>query len=361
MKSDICGRVVAEPRIPGRHALGAVLGTLFLLVGLSVGGCGSVSGGLHADTEALLAATVVSPDAPRPATGTLVVEPVVAAEPANPDVLVEGGGAPGRDESVMGTAAPIVGAAGATEGGPEPLPIASITDATISPYVMALAETMMVAQSTSEGGPPLEPPIEEYDPWESFNEKMFRFNYNFDKYVLKPVAKGYNFIIPDEVQRMIDRGFQNITFVPRFVNSLLQAKWAGAGREVARFLINSTIGIGGLWDMAKQEWGIEPSREDFGQTLGVWGVGPGPFLVLPFLPPMTVRDGIGLGVDGAMDPLGYIVGFIPTRLLMKVVNVLSAEKEVIAEAKFELRQCDVGGIRLSRCRLSAPHGVEFPY
>ncbi len=314
---------MAGRRVPGRHALGAVLGTLFLLVGLSVGGCGSVSGGLHAETEALLAATVVPPDAPKPAPDTLLAEPVVAATPVNPDALVEGGAGPARDEAVMGTAAPIVGAAGATEGEAEPLPIASITDATMTPYLVALAETMTVAQTTPESGPPLEPPLEEYDPWESFNEKMFRFNYNFDKYLLKPVAKGYNFIVPDEVQRMIDRGFLNITFVPRFVNSLLQAKWAGAGRELARFLINSTVGIGGLWDMAKQEWGIEPSREDFGQTLGVWGVGPGPFLVLPFLPPMTVRDGIGIGVDSAMDPLGYIVGFIPTRLIMKAVNIIN--------------------------------------
>lgn len=314
---------MAERRIPGRHALGAVLGTLFLLVGLSVGGCGSMSGGLHAETEALLAAMVVPPDAPKPAPDTLLVEPVVAAAPANPDALLEGGAGPARDEAIMGTAAPIVGAAGSTEGEAALLPMASITDATMTPYLIALAETMTVAQATSEGGPPLEPPLEEYDPWESFNEKMFRFNYNFDKYVLKPVAKGYNFIVPDEVQRMIDRGFLNITFVPRFVNSLLQAKWAGAGRELARFLLNSTVGIGGLWDMAKQEWGIEPSREDFGQTLGVWGVGPGPFLVLPFLPPMTVRDGIGIGVDSAMDPLGYIVGFIPTRLIMKVVNIIN--------------------------------------
>ena len=314
---------MAGRRVPGGHALGAVLGTLFLLLGLSVGGCGSVSGGLHAETEALLAATVVPPDAPKPAPDTVLAEPVVAAATATPDALVEGGAGPARDEAVMGSAEPIVGAAGATEGEPELLPMASITDATMTPYLVALAETMTVAQTTPESGPPLEPPLEEYDPWESFNEKMFRFNYNFDKYLLKPLAKGYNFIVPDEVQRMIDRGFLNITFVPRFVNSLLQAKWAGAGRELARFLINSTVGIGGLWDMAKQEWGIEPSREDFGQTLGVWGVGPGPFLVLPFLPPMTVRDGIGIGVDSAMDPLGYLVGFIPTRLIMKAVNIIN--------------------------------------
>jgi phospholipid-binding lipoprotein MlaA len=193
----------------------------------------------------------------------------------------------------------------------------------MTPYLLALADTMSIAQATRETGPPLEPPLEEYDPWESFNETMFTFNYNVDKYVFKPLAKGYNFVMPDELQRMIDRGFNNITFVPRFVNNLLQGKWAGAGRELARFLINSTVGIGGLWDMARQEWGIEPSREDFGQTLGVWGVGPGPFLVLPFMAPMTVRDGIGIGVDGAMDPLSYVIPFIWERLIMKIVSLIN--------------------------------------
>jgi len=322
VKSDISAPVIAERKIPGRHALGAVLGTLFLLVGLSVGGCGSVSGGLHADAEALLTATVVAPEskaAPDPAVGG----PPVEAAPANPESLVGGGPTPPRDEVVMATPEPIVGAPAATERESELLPMASITDTSMTPYLMALVETMTVAQTGRESGPPLEPPLEEYDPWEKFNEKMFTFNYKVDKYVLKPIAQGYNFIVPDEVQRMIDRGFQNVTFVPRFVNNLLQGKWAGAGREVARFLINSTIGIGGLWDMAKQEWGIEPSKEDFGQTLGLWGVGPGPYLVVPFLPPMTVRDGIGIGVDSAMDPLGYIVGFIPTRLILKVVNIIN--------------------------------------
>jgi phospholipid-binding lipoprotein MlaA len=129
--------------------------------------------------------------------------------------------------------------------------------------------------------------------------------------------------MPDELQRMVDRGFTNINFVPRFVNSVLQGKWSGAGRELARFLINSTLGIGGLWDMAKQEWNIEPSREDFGQTLGLWGFGPGPFLVLPFLAPTTVRDGIGMAVDGAMDPLSYYIPFVWDRLLMRIGNLIN--------------------------------------
>ena len=211
------------------------------------------------------------------------------------------------------------------------LTVEPITEAEMAPGLLALAESMSFAQAQTDRpaqsdrseGPPLEPPLEEYDPWEPFNEKMFAFNYRVDKYVLKPIAKAYNFVMPDELQKMVDRGFTNINFVPRFVNSVLQGKWSGAGRELARFLINSTVGIGGLWDMAKQEWGIEPSREDFGQTLGTWGLGPGPFLVLPFLAPTTVRDGIGIAVDGAMDPLAYYIPFIWERLLMRIGNMIN--------------------------------------
>ena len=163
---------------------------------------------------------------------------------------------------------------------------------------------------------------EEYDPWEPFNETMFEFNRRLDRYILKPVAKVYNKVIPEPFQLLIATGFDNIRFVPRAVNSLLQGKWSGAGREVARFLINSTLGIGGLFDAAKY-WEIEKSREDFGQTLGVWGSGPGPYLILPFLEPLTVRDGIGRAVDGAMDPLSYVLPFIWTRLGMQAGDTVN--------------------------------------
>jgi phospholipid-binding lipoprotein MlaA len=160
-------------------------------------------------------------------------------------------------------------------------------------------------------------PDEEYDPWEPFNERMFEFNRRLDRYVLKPVAQAYNTVVPDRVQVMISNGFDNISFVPRMMNSLFQGKFDGAVREFGRFLFNSTVGIGGLFDVAKLE-GIEKSREDFGQTLGFYGAGPGPYLILPFLEPLTVRDGIGKGVDSFMDPLSYFLPFIWTRLGMKV-------------------------------------------
>ena len=150
---------------------------------------------------------------------------------------------------------------------------------------------------------------EQYDPWESFNEKMFTFNYNVDKYALKPVARGYRAVVPEQVQIMLGNAINNVTWVPRFINSLLQGKWEGALREVSRFVLNSTLGIGGLFDPGKVAE-LKPSQEDFGQTLGLWGVAAGPYLVLPLLGPTTVRDGIGKGVDSAMNPLTYVVPFV---------------------------------------------------
>ena len=147
------------------------------------------------------------------------------------------------------------------------------------------------------------------DPWEPFNDSNFRFNRQLDRFVLKPVATGYDAVLPDPVQRSIRNALDNLAVVRRLVNNLLQLKLGGAVREVARFTINSTFGFAGLFDMAKDGFGIEQSDEDTGQTLGVYGVGPGPYLVLPFLPVMTVRDGIGLAADGAMNPLNYFIPF----------------------------------------------------
>lgn len=295
---------------------------VFALAALALGGCGTFCGSLRAESPARADSTApVTTVAERPATppATPVDEAASVPPAAEAEVVpaVTGERTAGSTEAVATEAV--------TTAGDDSLTVEAITEAEMTPGLLALADSMSLAQAQTDRseGPPLEPPVEEYDPWESFNEKMFAFNYRVDKYVLKPIAKAYNFVMPDELQKMVDRGFTNINWVPRFVNSVLQGKWSGAGRELARFLINSTIGIGGLWDMAKQEWGIEPSKEDFGQTLGVWGLGPGPFLVLPFMAPTTVRDGIGLAVDGAMDPLSYYIPFVWDRLLMRIGNLIN--------------------------------------
>jgi len=183
----------------------------------------------------------------------------------------------------------------------------------------AVAQAQRAPQDASRNNEEVD---EEYDPWEPFNERMFELNRRLDRYFLKPAAKVYNKIMPEPFQVLISNGFDNIRFVKRAANSMLQGKWNGAGREVARFLINSTLGIGGLFDAAKY-WDIQKSREDFGQTLAVWGSGPGPYLVMPFLEPLTVRDGIGKAVDGAMDPLSYVLPFLWTGVGMSAGDLLN--------------------------------------
>jgi ABC-type transporter lipoprotein component MlaA len=188
------------------------------------------------------------------------------------------------------------------------------TDANIPPQALRrLAERRGVstgefAQALSRDEEEFDDEIAEYDPWEPFNRKMFAFNQQLDRYVLKPVAKVWNFVVPDLAQQSLANAFDNITMPRRFINSLLQLKPEGAGRELARFFLNISMGVGGFFDVAT-ELGVSPSDEDFGQTLGYYGVGPGPFLVLPFLPPLTVRDGFGFAADTAMHPLSYVAPF----------------------------------------------------
>jgi len=151
--------------------------------------------------------------------------------------------------------------------------------------------------------------VDEWDPWEPFNEKTFWFNRQADRFVLKPVAKGYNAALPDLIRGGIANMFDNLDVTRRFVNNILQLRFDGAGRELARFTINSTIGIAGFFDVARTALGISQSDRDTGQTLGIYGIGNGPYLVLPFLHPFTIRDFVGFLFDEAMYPLSY---FIPT-------------------------------------------------
>jgi phospholipid-binding lipoprotein MlaA len=147
---------------------------------------------------------------------------------------------------------------------------------------------------------------DEYDPWEPLNTNIFEFNLKVDRYVLKPVAKGYDFILPDVVQVGISNIFYNLRFAPRFLNNVFQGKIKGAGIEVGRFLINSTVGLAGFFDLATKIDLVTP-EEDFGQTLGFYGVKPGPYLVLPFLQPFTVRDFAGYVGDVFLNPINWLV------------------------------------------------------
>jgi len=144
------------------------------------------------------------------------------------------------------------------------------------------------------------------DPWEPFNESNFEFNRKVDRYALKPIATGYDAVLPDLVQTSIKNAIKNLGVVRRLVNNLLQLKFEGASRELVRFFINSTYGIGGLFDVARDGTGIKESDEDMGQTLGYYGAGQGPYLVLPLMPVTTVRDGFGTLVDMPMNPLFWV-------------------------------------------------------
>jgi len=174
---------------------------------------------------------------------------------------------------------------------------------TESPAGLAAAVNLTGLAESSSAGEDFED-----DPFESFNEKMFWFNREVvDRYVLKPIATGWDFLLPDPVQRGVHNFFDNLAVVRRVVNNGLQLKFTGAATELARFTINSTVGIVGFFDVAKDAFGIEQRDEDTGQTFGVWGAGPGAYLVLPFLPPLTVRDGIGYAFDAAMTPYTYFI------------------------------------------------------
>ena len=148
--------------------------------------------------------------------------------------------------------------------------------------------------------------VEEYDPWEPLNIKIFEFNRQVDRWVLKPVAQGYNAVIPNPVQVGISNLFYNLRFPARFLNNVFQGKVRGAATEMGRFMLNTTFGLGGLYDVAK-DMDITTPEEDTGQTLGFYGVKPGPYVVLPLLPPYNVRDLIGFAGDIALNPFNWLV------------------------------------------------------
>lgn len=149
------------------------------------------------------------------------------------------------------------------------------------------------------------------DPLEPLNRAVFGFNEVVDKAVVKPVAKGYEAAIPDPFRMLVKNFFSNLDDVVVVVNDLLQIKLVQAISDSGRVLVNSTVGLLGIADVATPI-GLEKHNEDFGQTLGHYGIGSGPYLVLPFLGPSSVRDGVGLAVDRHVDPL-FRIDHIPTR------------------------------------------------
>lgn len=180
-----------------------------------------------------------------------------------------------------------------------------------------LAQTGTLQHEETEHAPPS-------DPWEPFNQQMFWFNLRLDEYALRPVATGYARVVPEAARQSVGRFFKNLGVVERFANNLFQGKLPGAGQEVGRFAINTTLGGIGLFDVADLWFGLKESPEDFGQTLAVYGVSSGPYLVLPFYGPSTVRDTVGLAVDSAMNPMNYFLSTVEVLAIRGGITVTSA-------------------------------------
>lgn len=185
--------------------------------------------------------------------------------------------------------------------------------------LLALSALALGGCATTQG------PANPKDPLQGINRTVYKFNDVVDRAVLKPVAQGYHWVVPDFARAGVRNFFSNLNDVTVTVNDLLQGKVTQGGHDALRFTLNTTIGLLGFVDVATRA-GFEKHNEDFGQTLGVWGVGPGPYLVLPLLGPSTLRDTVGIAGDLPTSPYvrfshisvahrneGYALGAISTR------------------------------------------------
>lgn len=174
------------------------------------------------------------------------------------------------------------------------------------------------------------------DPLEPYNRGMHQFNTDFDNAFLKPVAKGYQAITPEPVDRGVTNFFNNIADVTSAINNLLQFKLSRFGSDIGRISVNSTVGVLGFFDVATN-LGLPSYKEDFGQTLGYWGAEPSPYLVLPFLGPSTLRDTVALPAEILVDPFFSVEagtvywGFVALRVVDTRADLLTATK-ILEEA-----------------------------
>ncbi len=173
------------------------------------------------------------------------------------------------------------------------------------------------------------------DPLETFNRVIFQINLFLDGILIKPLALLYRDLIPPEVRTGVHNALSNLRAPVTLANDLMQGEGTRAGITIQRFVINSTVGLGGMLDMAT-DFGIQGHREDFGQTLAIWGSGEGPYLVLPVLGPSNPRDLLGLIADGFTDPLTYIA---PTEALIARTSVRGIdERETVIEPLDEIQK-----------------------
>jgi phospholipid-binding lipoprotein MlaA len=191
--------------------------------------------------------------------------------------------------------------------------------------------TVLASVLVTAGGCASVPP--EYrdsrDPWQSYNRAVFKFNTDFDNAFLKPTAKAYQWITPEPLDEGITNFFNNIADATSAVNNALQFKLSRAGSDVGRVFVNTTVGFVGFFDVASN-LGLPSYKEDFGQTLGYWGFGAGPYFVMPILGPSSVRDTFGFAGDIALDPFFSLNknevywGFVTLRVVDRRADLLAA-------------------------------------
>ena len=171
--------------------------------------------------------------------------------------------------------------------------------------------------------------IQKVDPLEGINRVFYELNFNLlDPVIIKPIAIIYDQTTPKPVRRVLRNFFSNLDEVPSLVNNVLQGKFGQAGNNAGRFLMNTTIGLGGFFDVAKKA-GLQPGEdEDFGQTLAVWGVPAGPYLMLPFFGPSTFRDAPSNFVDSLFDPFSYN-NRLPVRVAIKGIDLIALRADLL--------------------------------
>lgn len=187
--------------------------------------------------------------------------------------------------------------------------------------VAILSLTLLSGCSTIGGG-------DQRDPIEGLNRAIYKFNDGVDRMFFKPIATGYRSVVPGPVDKGVSNFFGNIEDVITTVNDLLQFKFGRGGSDAVRVLVNTTVGLLGLFDVASH-MGFEKHEEDFGQTLGYWGVGTGPYIMLPFYGPSTLRDTTGKFVDAsAFDPI-YKIDHIPTRNSLRAIEAVDNRADLL--------------------------------
>ena len=187
-------------------------------------------------------------------------------------------------------------------------------------YLLALA----VAVSTTS------PALAVNDPIEPVNRAVMKFNDQVDKYLLKPLAKGYDAVMPEFAQAGVGNFFSNLKYPVVVANQFLQGKVKDGFQDTTRFLINTTFGVAGVMDVAKH-FGLKENKEDFGQTLGVWGVGSGPYVVLPLLGPATTRGVVGRFADYHVDPMNsdYFDDRDATQNQMRALDIIHTRAQLL--------------------------------